>query len=118
MFEHELKKAGMQFSDNDLEECLQPIIQRHYCSSLGDFYASIGYGGIQLWKIMPRVREIYVKKYKKSDDPPKPITEERSPKRKRHVGSGVCVEGLDDCLIKFSRCCNPLPGDEKAEPKA
>lgn len=112
MFEHELKKAGMQFSEDDLEECLQPIIQRHYCNSIDDFYASIGYGGIQLWKIMPRVREIYVKKYKKSDDPPKPITEERSPKRKRHVGSGVNVEGLDDCLIKFSRCCNPLPGDE------
>ena len=112
MFEHELKKAGMQFAEEDLEECLQPIIQRHYCNSLDDFYASIGYGGIQLWKIMPRVREIYTKKYKKTDEPPKPITEERSPKRKHRVGSGVNVEGLDDCLIKFSRCCSPLPGDE------
>lgn len=112
MFEHELKKAGMQFADEDLEECLQPIIQRHYCNSLDDFYASIGYGGIQLWKIMPRVKEIYTKKYKKSEEAPQPINEERTPKRKKHVGSGVTVEGLDDCLIKFSRCCNPLPGDE------
>ena len=112
MFEHELKKAGMQFADEDLEECLQPIIQRHYCNSLDDFYASIGYGGIQLWKIMPRVKEIYTKKYKKSEEAPQPINEERTSKRKKHVGSGVTVEGLDDCLIKFSRCCNPLPGDE------
>ncbi len=112
MFEHELKKAGMQFAADDLEGCLQPIFQRHYCNSLDDFYAAIGYGGIQLWKIMPRVRETYIKKYKKSDEPQKPINEERTPKHKKHVGSGVTVEGLDDCLIKFSRCCNPLPGDD------
>ncbi len=111
MFEHELKKAGMQFEDDDLEECLQPIMQRHYCNSLDDFYASIGYGGIQLWKIMPRVREIYTKKYRKPE-PPQPITEERVSHKRRRVGSGVTVEGVEDCLIKFSRCCNPLPGDD------
>ena len=111
-FDHELKKAGMQFAEQDLDECMQPIYQRHYCSSLDDFYASIGYGGIQLWKIMPRVKEIYSKKYKKSPEDTQPITEERLPKRKRKVGSGVIVEGVDDCLIKFSRCCNPLPGDD------
>ena len=112
MFNQELKKAGMQFADDDLDECIQPIYQRHYCSSMDDFYAAIGYGGIQLWKIMPRVREIYQKKYRKAPEDPKPITEERLPKRKRRVGSGVVVEGVEDCLIKFSRCCNPLPGDE------
>ena len=112
MFEHELKKAGMHFADEDLEECIRPIIQRHYCNSLDDFYASVGYGGIQLWKIMPRVKEIYQNKYRKSAEPESPITEDRSPKHKRHVGSGVTVEGIDDCLIKFSRCCNPLPGDD------
>ena len=111
-FEHELKKAGMQFEDGDLEECLNPIIHRHYCNSLDDFYASIGYGGIQLWKIMPRVREIYVKTYKKHEETPKPITEGRDDKKHRKVRSGVTIEGVDDCLIKFSRCCNPLPGDE------
>ena len=108
-FEHELKKAGMQFVDEDLEECLQPIMQRHHCNTLDDFYASIGYGGIQLWKIMPRVKEIYTKKYKKSDEP-KPVPE--TTPETRHVGSGVVIEGIDDCLIKFSRCCNPLPGDD------
>ena len=112
LFDHELKKAGMQFAEEDLDECLQPVYQRHYCHSLDDFYASIGYGGIQLWKLMPRVKEIYTKKYKKTPEEPTPITEERAPKRRRKVGSGVIVEGVDDCLIKFARCCNPLPGDE------
>ena len=108
-FEHELKKAGMQFAEGDLEECMQPIIQRHYCNSMDDFYAAVGYGGIQLWKIMPRVKEIYTKKYKKDDEPVKPIHEQPT---KRKVSSGVIIEGLEDVLIKFSRCCNPLPGDE------
>ncbi|MBQ6335896.1 MAG: bifunctional (p)ppGpp synthetase/guanosine-3',5'-bis(diphosphate) 3'-pyrophosphohydrolase [Ruminococcus sp.] len=108
-FEHELKKAGMQFAEGDLEECMQPIVQRHYCNSMDDFYAAVGYGGIQLWKIMPRVKEIYTKKYKKDDEPVKPIHEQPT---KRKVSSGVIIEGLEDVLIKFSRCCNPLPGDE------
>ena len=112
MFFGELKKAGMQFADEDLDGCMQPIYSRHYCQSLDDFYAAIGYGGIQLWKIMPRVKEIYQKQYKKAEEEPKPITEDRLPKRKRKVGSGVVVEGVEDCLIKFARCCNPLPGDD------
>ena len=112
LFMGELKKAGMQFADEDLDGCMQPIYQRHYCQSLDDFYAAVGYGGIQLWKIMPRVKEIYQKTYKKEVEEPKPITEERLPKHKRRVGSGVVVEGVEDCLIKFARCCNPLPGDE------
>ena len=112
MFFAELKKAGMQFADEDLDECMQSIYQRHYCQNLDDFYAAIGYGGIQLWKIMPRVKEIYQKQYKKTVEEPQPITEERLPKRKRRVGSGVVVEGVEDCLIKFARCCNPLPGDD------
>ena len=112
MFTQELRKAGMQFAEGDLDECMQPIYQRHYCQSLDDFYAAVGYGGIQLWKIMPRVKEIYQKKYKKAPEEPQPITEERLSKRKRRVGSGVVVEGVEDCLIKFARCCNPLPGDD------
>ena len=111
-FEHELKKAGMQFAEEDLEECMKPVCQRHHCTTMDDFYAAIGYGGIQLWKIMPRVREIYQKKYKPVIEEPKPISEERLPRHRRRVGSGVVVEGVEDCLVKFARCCNPLPGDD------
>ena len=112
LFTQELRKAGMQFADEDLDECIKPIYQRHYCANMDDFYAAVGYGGIQLWKIMPRVKEIYQKKYKRIDEEPAPIAEERLPKRKRRVGSGVVIDGEEDCLIKFARCCNPLPGDD------
>ena len=110
MFERELKKAGLRFPEDELEEALQPVIQRHHCNSLDDFYASIGYGGIQIWKVMPRVREIYNKKYKVNEEEATPTIQEKP--RKNSVGSGVIIEGVDDCLIKYSRCCNPLPGDD------
>ncbi len=113
MFEHELKKAGMHFNESDLEECLSGIMQRQHCNTIDDFYASIGYGGTQLWKIMPRVKDAYTKKYKKDAEVQAAQTKEPpATPRKKHVGSGVTVEGVQDCLIKFSRCCNPLPGDD------
>ncbi len=111
IFERELKKSGMQFDECDLEECLSTIMQRQHCNTLDDFFASIGYGGTQMWKIMPRVKDAYQKKYKKEVAEPAPKDPTAIP-RKKHVGSGVTVEGVQDCLIKFSRCCNPLPGDE------
>ncbi len=111
LFDKELKKGGMQFDEADIEECLRPIMSKQHCNTLDDFYASIGYGGTQLWKIMPRVKDAYQKKYKKQIDETT-IAKEPAPYKKKHVGSGVTVEGVDDCLIKFSRCCNPLPGDD------
>lgn len=112
MFEHELKKGGMHFDECDLEECLSGIMQRQHCNTLDDFYASIGYGGTQLWKIMPRVKDAYQKKYKKDVEEPVAQKDPSAPTRKKRVGSGVTVEGVQDCLIKFSKCCNPLPGDD------
>lgn len=111
-FDHELKKAGMHFDEKDIEECLSGIIQRQHCNTLEDLYASIGYGGTQLWKIMPRVKDAYQKKYKNNVEEPIITNEQAQQSHKNRVGSGVTVEGVQDCLIKFSRCCNPLPGDE------
>ena len=108
-FEDECKKYKCVFKDADLLDCMAPVLKKQHVSTLDDFYAAIGYGGIQLWKIMPRIKDIYDKKYSASDEPPKP---QIIYKQKEKVGSGVIVEGIDDVLIKFSRCCNPLPGDE------
>lgn len=106
----ELKKSGIYFTDDDSKDILSKLMQKQHCNTIEDFYAAIGYGGIQLWKVLPRIKEEYQKKYEKKVVefvPPK-----EPAKHRKTASSGVEIEGMDDCLIKFSKCCNPLPGDD------
>ena len=59
---------------------------------------------------MPKIKDDYFKKY--SDTETTPMVVLKEPVSKKKVSSGVIIEGLVDCLIKYSRCCNPLPGDD------
>ena len=108
--EAEFRRLNINIPDKDLPEFLTDVMHRQNCNTLDDFYASIGYGGIQLWRILPKLKEEYFKKYTVSEQPSVVVLKEPVPKKK--VSSGVNIEGIDDCLIKYSRCCNPLPGDE------
>ena len=83
------------------------MIKKQY-NSLDDIFAAIGYGGLQLWKIMPRVKEEYQKIYATNIEE---ITVPPAPVKRHKASSGVIIEGTDDVLVKFSNCCNPLPGD-------
>lgn len=106
--ETEFRRLGIHIPDKELPEFLEDVIHRQNCNSLEDFYASIGYGGVQLWRILPKLKEEYIKKY--VDTEPAPVVIKEPVKKK--VSGGVHIEGIDDCLVKFSRCCNPLPGDD------
>lgn len=107
--EKEFKRNFIRLSENDFNEFVLKIAERQHCKTIDDFYAAIGYGGISLMRLMPRIKEDYVKISKTDEPQPIPI----APVKKKTVKSkeGVIVEGIDNCLIKFSRCCNPLPGD-------
>ena len=108
--EAELKRLGIIVPEKELPEFLTDVMHRQNCNTIDDFYASIGYGGIQLWRIMPKIKDDYFKKY--SDTETTPMVVLKEPVSKKKVSSGVIIEGLVDCLIKYSRCCNPLPGDD------
>lgn len=105
--EKECKRNNISLTDELLQFMLDSVGKRHSCNSIEDFYAAIGYGGIQLWKIIPRLKEEAQKLTKTTPD--LVITENAY--EKKAVG-GVLIDGVDGCLIKFSRCCNPLPGDD------
>ncbi len=106
--ETEFRRLSINVPEKELESFLSEYIHKQNCNTLDDFYASIGYGGIQLWRILPRLKEEYIKKYAEPEPVQVVITE---PVKKR-VSGGVHIEGIDDCLVKYSRCCNPLPGDD------
>ncbi|MBR2176496.1 MAG: bifunctional (p)ppGpp synthetase/guanosine-3',5'-bis(diphosphate) 3'-pyrophosphohydrolase [Clostridia bacterium] len=107
--EAEFRRLNINVPEKEWPEFLADVIHKQNCNTIEDFYASIGYGGIQLWRILPRIKEDYFKKYSETEPAPI-IIKEPAPKTK--VSSGVHIEGIDDCLVKYSKCCNPLPGDD------
>ena len=109
--EREFKNAGIFIKEENMQEFLSKAIRKKTYNSPQEFYETIGYGGVQLWKLIPRLKDEYNKMNKPVEDV-KPIINNKELPRKRRANSGVIVEGMDDMLIKFSKCCNPLPGDE------
>lgn len=109
--EQEFKRAHIRLPESDWEMFLADDLKRHNCATLEDFYASIGYGGIMLSKIMPRLKDRYVKEYGSEEEPENLV----APVVPQHESSGkgyIVLDKIDDCVFKFAQCCNPLPGDD------
>ena len=109
MIEREFKRQGMNLTEEEYPEFFRSVSVKKQYNTIEDFYAAVGYGGIQLWKIMPRLKEEYQKTYAQDIEN---ITIPPVPTKRTKATSGVVIEGNDDVLVKFSNCCNPLPGDE------
>ena len=109
-FEAELRHANLVVPDVMRDEMLPKVLERLSFASVDELYAAIGYGGITSQKVVNRIREEMraAAKTKKREEPPKPIIPPEPPAKPVY---GVMVEGLDNCLIKFARCCSPVPGD-------
>ncbi len=103
------KRNGMILSEQERSEFFLEILKKQF-TSLDDFYASIGYGGILVWKLEPRMKELYNKSYKVQDKPEETPVVETKPVKVRS-SNGVVIEGVDDMLVNLARCCNPLRGD-------
>ena len=108
----EFRRNLITLSDSDKESFLADIAARQRYNSVEDFYAAIGYGGLSLQKLIPRIREEFQKQYR-TPVPDTPQLGKIPPRlQPAKASSGVIVEGLDGCLVKFARCCNPVPGDD------
>ncbi len=108
--ESELRHNRIPYDDEDVQTLLLKIAERRHCNSIEDFYAAIGYGGISLVKIMPRIRDEYARILKERGESKEDEFFQRPSKRTKST-DGIIVEGIDNCLVKFAKCCNPLPGD-------
>ena len=111
--EREFRRNNITLPEKQMMEFLQKIAEKQRFSTVDDLFASIGYGGLSLNKIMPRIREEYNKLLKENEEI-KPVDSVSVPPVKKVMKSpeGIIIEGIDNCLVKFSRCCDPLPGDE------
>lgn len=114
--DREFKRNNISLPEKQLMDFLLKVAQRQRLATADDLLAAIGYGGLSLNKLIPRIKEEYAKLVRES----KPAqtqgdTEQPTiPTAKKVVRSpeGILIEGIDNCLIKFSRCCDPLPGDD------
>ena len=109
--ETELKKKGIHFTDEAKNELLLEIARRKKFGTVDDLYAAIGYGGIAVANIISRFREEYAKQAQSDEDVLRE-TQANVKEEPKGARGGIIVEGLDNCLIKLSQCCNPLPGDD------
>ena len=113
ILDKEIKKIGMLHSDLFKPEWIQVALNRYNYNSVEDMYASIGFGGISPNKIITRLLEEYKKEHEEEtiEEKIQELVTEKPSKRKAPK-SGVIVKGIDNCLVKFSKCCNPVPGDD------
>ena len=106
--ERELKRNCINIPDDQMADFILEISKRQHCNSVEDLYAAIGYGGVRLSRLIPRIKEEYQKLVKTSQPVEEPIVVKQTVRRNN---GGVIVEGIDNVLVKYSKCCNPLPGE-------
>jgi GTP pyrophosphokinase len=110
-FEAELRRALLPMSEVTREDVLPKILARLKFPSLEELYAAIGYGGMSAQKAVNRIRDELrtIERAKRAEDSEE-ISFVSSDKKLRPI-HGILVEGIDNCLVKFARCCSPVPGD-------
>lgn len=111
--EREFKRNFIRLTDQQFEKFVLEIAQRQRFNSADDFFAAIGYGGISINKLMPHIKDEYVKEFKQPEPVEEDVIKISKPAQQKRTKSqeGVVIEGIDNCLIKLSKCCSPLPGD-------
>ncbi|MBQ6427605.1 MAG: bifunctional (p)ppGpp synthetase/guanosine-3',5'-bis(diphosphate) 3'-pyrophosphohydrolase, partial [Oscillospiraceae bacterium] len=117
MLDDEVKHLGLSLDEAYSADVLNPVMKKFSYNEADDMFAAIGYGGVTATRIANRLRDELKNLKPEHRNALEKMTDaaERREQQAKQSGKaiqGVLVEGLDNCLIKFSRCCTPVPGDE------
>lgn len=120
--EKEFKKYNLPTKEPIIEKYMQQIAKKFNQPSVDDLIATIGYGGIMASQVVPKIRDLYEKESKKlkreqeysapEDLNKHNITDSEYKKKRKNKTQGIIVKGLDNILVRFAKCCSPLPGDD------
>ena len=113
-FEAEMKRLLLPLPGAMEEELEKRLLEKLSFDNWDDMYAAIGYGGLTAVKAVGRIRDDInraVKADKSNINPLRTTPDSEATKRNRHAVNGVIVEDIDSCMIKFAKCCTPVPGD-------
>ena len=118
-FESELKRTGVSLKELLADENVPNVLKKLSFNSVDDMYAAIGYGGVTALKVIGRLREDIQRilhqhqAERQAEVPVQGQPEVMRPAVPQRKGEhGIIVEGLSNCLVKFSKCCSPVPGDD------
>ena len=110
--EKEYKREGIQLSGEEQDSILTTVGSRMSFNHVEELYASIGYGGVKLSRIINRVKSELQKSQPPVSNDDEAVKEKIATQAKPQTSaSGVIVPGVENCLVKFARCCTPIPGD-------
>ncbi len=110
--EREIKRQALTEYDLMRPEYMDPLIRRYGFKTYEDMYSAVGFGGMPVNKVISRLKEEYRKDSATDADLPIEAIEIKKPTKKTKANSGIVVEGIDSCLIRYAGCCNPVPGDK------
>ena len=109
----EIKRLGLTESEIYKQEYINSALERYKYPNIIEMQAAVGFGAISAGKVISKMLDSYSKDHKEEELEKK--IEELSAKKVQTAkpsSSGVIVKGIDNCLVKFAKCCNPVPGDK------
>lgn len=112
MLERELKRQGLSQLNLGSPEYIELIVRRYGYASADDLYANLGYGGMHLAGLINKLKDEYKKQNAKPEVIPTAPPTEGEKHKSRGAADAVIVNGIENCLIRYSKCCNPVPGDK------
>ena len=113
LIEKEIKRIGVSHTDIFKNQYIEPMLDRYKYKDLEEMYAAVGFGANSAGKIVARILQEYRKEHEEENIEEKIEQLNKQKERKTKASSsGIVVKGIDNCLVKLSKCCNPLPGDE------
>lgn len=114
LLSREIKRVGLTENELYKQEYINAMLERYKFPNVTEMQSSVGFGAISAGKIVSKLLNEYSKDHKE-EELEKKIEELSSSNKKIIQGkpsnSGVIVKGIDNCLVKFAKCCNPVPGD-------
>ena len=112
--EKELKRLGISHEKLFKVDYINAMLNRYKYKDVEEMYAAVGFGANTATKVIARMLIEYRKDHKEEDieEKLKELETTRAQKKTKPSNNGVIVKGIDNCLVKLSKCCNPLPGDE------
>ena len=114
LIEKEIKRLGIPYDKLFKTEYIDAMLNRYKYKDLDEMYLAVGFGGNTATKVIARMLIEYRKENQEENIEEKleELSKRRSSKKTKPSSNGIIVKGIDNCLVKLSKCCNPLPGDE------